>query len=63
VKVKLKVRPLNLRNFPDDLYWLAKECAAHQRLSLKAYIVRAVEIATARDVGVLARNKRDGAEK
>ena len=57
-KAKLKVRPLNLRNFPDDLYWLAKECAAARRMTLKAYIVDAVETATSRDSGRLVRIKK-----
>jgi hypothetical protein len=50
---QLKGRPLNLRNFPDELYWKAKLCAANRRMSLKAYIVAAVEEATARDIGAV----------
>jgi hypothetical protein len=42
-------RPLNLRDFPEDLYWLAKTCAANRRMSLKAYVVAALEAATDRD--------------
>lgn len=57
-KKKPNVRPLNLRNFPDGLYWLAKECAARRRMSLKAYVVGAVETATARDTGEPARGRR-----
>ncbi|MGH9433917.1 MAG: hypothetical protein ACRD3T_20505 [Terriglobia bacterium] len=36
------VRPLNVRNFPDDLYWLCKTRAAQSRMSLKDYIVTAL---------------------
>jgi hypothetical protein len=59
MKEKGKVRPLNLRNFPDDLYWLAKQCAAYNRQSLKAYIISAVETATKRDSPELGRQKQD----
>ena len=36
---QIDVRPLNVRNFPDDLYWLCKTRAAQSRMSLKDYIV------------------------
>jgi len=36
------VRPLNLRNFPDDLYWLLKTRAAQSRMNLKDYVVSAL---------------------
>ena len=57
--VRKKMRPLNLRNFPDDLYWLAKMCAASKKMSLKAYIVAAVGVATARDSGQFMRRKAE----
>jgi hypothetical protein len=57
---KQKTRPLNLRNFPDDLYWLAKQCAAYNRQSLKAYVITAVEMLTQRDS---ERIRRKSAEK
>ncbi len=44
-----KGRPLNLRDFPDDLYWFAKVCAGYRRMSLKAYVVAALEEMTDRD--------------
>ena len=62
MKLKTKARPLNLRDFPDDLYWLAKECAANHRKSLKAYIISAIEAATERDSGRLVSKRRDGKE-
>lgn len=43
---KKKGRPLNLREFPDDLYWLAKTCASLRHMSLKAYVVAALKAAT-----------------
>jgi len=42
-----KTRPLNLRDFPDDLYWKAKVCAAQQRMTLKQFVVEAVQRAIA----------------
>jgi hypothetical protein len=44
-----KGRPLNLRDFPNDLYWLTKMCAASREMSFKAYVVAALEEATQRD--------------
>jgi hypothetical protein len=44
-----KGRPLNFRDFPEDLYWLAKMCAANRHQSLKAYVVDALKEATERD--------------
>jgi len=32
-------RPLNLRDFPEDLYWQCKAKAAEQRMHLKDFIV------------------------
>jgi len=61
-KSKKKLRPLNLRNFPDDLYWMAKMCAANKRISLKAYVVSAVEAATVRDSAHFMRNKTEEGE-
>jgi hypothetical protein len=58
-KPKPKIRPLNLRNFPDELYWLAKACAASRKMSLKAYVVDAVEAATSRDSGRLSAMAND----
>ena len=58
-KPKLKSRPLNLRDFPDELYWLAKACAATRKMSLKAYVVDAVEAATSRDSSRLSAMAND----
>jgi hypothetical protein len=44
-----KGHPLNLRDFPHDLYWLVKQCAAHKQMHLKAYIIAALEEVTERD--------------
>ena len=52
-----KGRPLNLRDFPDDLYWLAKMCAANRHMSLKAYVVAALEAATDKDSKQFLRRK------
>ena len=54
-----KGRPLNLRDFPDDLYWLAKMCAANRRMTLKAYVVAAMEAATDRDSKQFMRRKSE----
>jgi plasmid stability protein len=32
-------RPLNLRDFPEDLYWLLKIRAAERHMHLKDFIV------------------------
>ena len=34
------VKPLNLRNFPLDLYWLLKVNSVRKRISMKDYIVQ-----------------------
>jgi hypothetical protein len=47
--LRKKGRPLNFRDFPEDLYWLAKVCAANRHQSLKAYVVDALKEATERD--------------
>jgi len=36
-------RPLNLRDFPDDLYWKIKVRAAEQHKTLKQFIVQELE--------------------
>jgi hypothetical protein len=38
-----KVRPLNLRDFPDELYWKCKVQAAQEHMTLKQFIVRILE--------------------
>jgi len=38
-----KARPLNLRDFPDDLYWKCKEQAAKRHMTLKQFIVQALQ--------------------
>ncbi len=42
-------KPLSLRDFPKDLYWKCKEIAARRRMSLKQYVIRALEEAIERD--------------
>jgi hypothetical protein len=49
-KPKSKTRPLNLRNFPDSLYWKCKIRAAQQRLTLKDFVVTALERATSENM-------------
>jgi hypothetical protein len=56
-------RPLNLRDFPEDLYWLAKMCAANRRLSLKAYVVVALTEATDRDAKGFMRKNPEASDK
>lgn len=48
-KSKRLSRPVNLRDFPEDLYWATKEYAAKKRMTLKAFVVAAVEDAIARE--------------
>lgn len=43
------VKPLSLRDFPKDLYWACKEIAARRRMSLKQYVIEALEEAVRRD--------------
>lgn len=69
-KTLRKGRPLNFRDFPEDLYWLAKMCAANRHQSLKAYVVQALKEATERDAkqasgGFILRTRRppEGDEK
>lgn len=38
-----KTRPLNLRDFPDDLYWECKVRAAKERITLKQYVVSTLQ--------------------
>lgn len=42
-------KPLTLRDFPKKLYWNCKEMAARREMSLKAYIIEALEEALKRD--------------
>lgn len=42
-----KTRPLNLRDFPDELYWECKVRAAENRVSLKGFIVETLKKALA----------------
>jgi hypothetical protein len=58
-KVQKKGRPLNLRDFPDELYWLAKMCAANRRMTLKAYVVAALQAATDKDSKHFMRRKSE----
>ena len=46
---KPNVRPLNLRDFPEDLYWQCKEMAARRRVSTKRYVIEALQEAIKRD--------------
>jgi predicted HicB family RNase H-like nuclease len=46
---KDEVKPLSLRDFPEDLYWKCKEMAARRRVSLKHYVIEALEQAVERD--------------
>jgi hypothetical protein len=48
--VKSKLRPLTFRDFPRELYWRAKACAAHREMRFKAYVVAALEEATEKDL-------------
>lgn len=42
-------RPFNLREFPEELYWRVKQCAAHQHMTTKGYVISVLEEATERD--------------
>lgn len=57
-----KGRPLNLRDFPDDLYWLAKMCAASKKMSLKSYVVAAVTLAVSQDSNRVVQRAAEGIE-
>jgi len=43
LKATRKTRPLNLRDFPDDLYWKCKVRAAEEHTTLKQFIVQALQ--------------------
>jgi hypothetical protein len=55
-----KARPLNLRDFPKDLFWRAKMCAAGKEMSFKSYIVAAVEAAVERDLPQVVKASTSG---
>ena len=38
-----KSRPLNLRDFPEDLYWRCKVQAAEERISLKDFVIETLK--------------------
>lgn len=44
-----KVRAVTLRDFPSELYWRAKMCAASREMHFKAYVIAALEEATQKD--------------
>lgn len=46
-----KGRPLNLRDFPEDLYWKCKIRAAENRITLKKFVVRALQRAVSENYG------------
>jgi hypothetical protein len=48
-KKQENLKPLNFRDFPADLAWLAKECAARKQMQFKEYVISVLREATARD--------------
>jgi plasmid stability protein len=42
-KPAAKSRPLNLRDFPDDLYWKVKVRAAEEHVTLKQFVVQSLQ--------------------
>jgi hypothetical protein len=46
---KETVRPFNLRDFPEDLYWQCKEMAVRRRMPTKQYVIEALREAVKRD--------------
>ena len=46
-----KGRPLNLRDFPDDLYWKCKVSAAQNRMTLKKFVMQALQQAVSENSG------------
>jgi hypothetical protein len=54
---KSEGRPLNLRGFPDDLYWLTKMCAGYRHMTLRAYVEAALRESTDRDSKEFMRKK------
>jgi hypothetical protein len=54
-----RVRPVTFRDFPNDLYWLAKQCAASREMVFKAYVIAVLREATDRD-SKLMRKKLEG---
>lgn len=43
LRTKKNVRPLNLRDFPNDLYWKCKVKAAQREMTLKQFIVEVLK--------------------
>lgn len=43
-------KTINLRDLPEELVWRAKACAAIHGLTLKGFVVQAIEKAVERDV-------------
>ena len=43
-------KTINLRDLPEELVWRAKACAAIHGLTLKDFVIRAIEKAVEQDV-------------
>jgi hypothetical protein len=48
-KAQERVKPVTFREFPTDLYWLAKQCAASREMTFKDYVIAVLREATDRD--------------
>jgi hypothetical protein len=46
----MSTRTVNLRNIPEDVVRQAKACAALHGLTLKDFVVKAVEVAVEKDI-------------
>lgn len=38
-----EVKAFNIRNFPTDLYWRLKAASAHERTSMRAFVVKVLD--------------------
>jgi len=52
----METKTINLRDLPESLVRRAKACAAIHGLTLKDFVVKAIEIATQKDIPMIAAN-------
>ena len=49
-RVPMKTKTINLRNLPEDLVRRVKACAALHGLTLKGFVIQAIEKAVEKDI-------------
>lgn len=45
----LKLKPMTFKDMPEDLIWRVKTKAAEKRMTLKAFVIQALESAVRED--------------